>query len=192
LQNQNSGEFCYQTHFRGAKGDYPSAGEIAVASWLDDVIDTLDRDRWNIKEDVRFNGWIIPFVAHYSGFAPSRFGNYERFFVFTEFDEADRRDVMDFSRTAFTYSMAKKTSFLPCGFFEAVTCYSVSIVEDIDDRSVRSIESTTPPQHWGAFEYPIVYDKHHDELIYFKGTAMWGALYYSDMRGDIKRYLAPR
>ena len=46
-----------------------------------------------------------------------------------------------------------------------------------------------PPKHWSLFEFPVIVDLAKSQIHYFKKTAVWGALFFSDMRKTVSKYI---
>ncbi|HTS47972.1 MAG TPA: hypothetical protein VMH05_08510 [Bryobacteraceae bacterium] len=121
-------------------------------------------------------------AARRSRFEISKFGNFEVFFVFVRLERPDIPTVQSYSANAFQYALKNKKFGLPCGFFEAVCCYPVALVEWADPGLVAFLRNETPPKHWSAFEMPVVWNVAQDELYCLEKTPIWGAAYYSSFR----------
>jgi len=119
----------------------------------------------------------------------TKFGFSENFFIFEEFDHLTTEGLRAFSADA--YRCAKKHGVipLPCGLFESVWCYSVAMAKDVDESTVASVRSDTPPWHWASAEIPVVYDLAQGKLSYFEKTPFWGSAYYAGFRKQIQRLL---
>ena len=63
------------------------------------------------------------------------------------------------------------------------------LVGESPDSSLLEASSQRPPRHWSLFEYPVVVDLSANQIICFKGTAVWGAFFFSDMRKVAETYI---
>ena len=57
------------------------------------------------------------------------------------------------------------------------------------DASLVEAVSQCPRKRWALFEYPVVVDVSLNEATYFTGKALWGALFFSDMRSMAEKYM---
>jgi hypothetical protein len=55
------------------------------------------------------------------------------------------------------------------------------------DRALIEYAESRPPKHWSLFEFPVVVDRSTGRTHYYNHTAMWGAVFFSDMRKLAKR-----
>jgi hypothetical protein len=55
------------------------------------------------------------------------------------------------------------------------------VVSHADPELIEYAESK-PRKHWSLFEFPVVVDRFTHKIHYYRDTAMWGALFFSDMR----------
>lgn len=136
------------------------------------------------------NGSPFKAVARRSRFEVTKFGFYETFFVFAEFGAFTISVMQRFSRDAFHYASRHKKIPLPCGLFEGICCFAVAIAPSVDEAVKESIQNGTPPKHWAATEFPVVYDCKRKELFYFERTPVWGAAYYAGFRMQLGEFLA--
>lgn len=159
-------------------------------NWAQSVAQRLSSDGFSISRDVEYSGGKFYAVAHRCRFELSKFGMCETFFVFGNLGTCNRDAVRRFSSTAFRYAKLARSIALPCGFFEAVFCFSVCMVDDLDEATAAAVRNDAPPKHWAAGEIPVVYERRHNRLSYFERTPLWGAAYYSGFRKQIMKYLA--
>lgn len=152
--------------------------------WLQTALQRLTADGFAIRNQNYFK-----VVAHRSRFELSKFGNSETFFVFADFDYLDINLMRRFSADVFNYAMQTKVNSLPCGIFESVWSFAVAMARNVDDATIRAIETETPPSHWSAGEIRVTYDAPRHQLYYFKQTPLWGAAYYAGFRKQILKYL---
>lgn len=64
------------------------------------------------------------------------------------------------------------------------------IVGTNPDSGLRLHVSSAPRKHWSLFEYPVFVDSQNGEASYFRGTAAWGAFFFSDLRKVIEKYVS--
>lgn len=64
------------------------------------------------------------------------------------------------------------------------------IVASADRVLIESTESQ-PPKHWCLFEFPVVVDRSTGQTHYYGQTALWGAAFFSDMRGLVEQCIVP-
>jgi len=81
----------------------------------------------------------------------------------------------------------------PLNFFYGRFCYPVAIVDKIDHPTSKSVRTKIPPQHWLAFEMPVIYSLEEGKLYYYscKETPFYGGGLYDEIRHDINHMLAP-
>ncbi|MBI3652857.1 MAG: hypothetical protein HY231_17675 [Acidobacteria bacterium] len=152
--------------------------------WLQTALQRLTAEGFALRNQ---HGFKI--VAHRSQFEITKFGNVETYFIFADFDYLDVTMMRRFSTDAFNYAMQTRTSSLPCGLFESVWSFAVSIARNVDDATMHAIKTETPPSHWSAGELRVAYDAPRHQLYYFDQTPLWGAAYYAGFRRQIQKYL---
>ncbi len=161
----------------------------AVNEWLQRVTARLSADRYQFLPNPSSYTEQFQLAARLSRFQLSKFGNHESFFVFEDLGAPDIGRMTAFSTAAFDYAKRNKKSGLPCGFFEAVSCYSVAIAAFAQPELVYSIRNNTPKKHMSAFEIPVLYDVSQGQLHYLERTPAWGAAYWRGFRKEIEKYL---
>jgi hypothetical protein len=157
--------------------------------WLNNALQSLHSGGYKISTNVNYQGKTFGAVAHKSGLSITKFGNYEVFFVFVEMPTLDYQTLRQYSTFAYNFAIASKSFPLPCGLFEAVTCYPVVITNNIDAATAQSVSSEAPSKHWGSFEMPAVYSRNQRMLHYFQGTPLWGAAYMNGFRRTLLQFL---
>ncbi|HMF12383.1 MAG TPA: hypothetical protein VKE94_08755 [Gemmataceae bacterium] len=160
-----------------------------MAAWLKAARENLLTAGFVIFDEVAENGMSFPIVARRSRFEVTKFGFSETFFVFGQFDELGTPEVREFSALAYQYAKQHKRIPLPCGLFESVWCYAVAVAKSVDERTLDSIRSETPPKHWASAEIPVIYDQSRRKLFYFEKTPLWGSAYYAGFRKQIRSLL---
>jgi hypothetical protein len=160
-----------------------------VDAWLNSARNNLSAGGFVILDDVSYDGRAFPLVARRTRFELTKFGFSESFFVFCEFDRLTTAEVREFSADAYRYAKQHKTIPLPCGLFESVWCYAIALAEAVDEATLDSIRSETPPKHWASAEIPVIYDQARHRLFYFEKTPLWGSAYYAGFRKQILKLL---
>jgi hypothetical protein len=158
-------------------------------SWLTTTRGRLASVGFHIIDDVPFEGRTFRLLGRRTRFELTKFGFFESFFVFGEFDRLTNETLRQFSADAFRCAKKQRVIPLPCGLFEGVCCYAVAISEAVDERTLASVRFDTPPKHWASFEIPVVYDQTQGKLSYFEGTPFWGCAYYRGFRQQIRQFL---
>ena len=160
-----------------------------MENWLNAVRSRLTGAGFVIIDEVAFNGRTFPIVARRTRFELTKFGFSESFMIFQEFDRLTTEALRAFSADAYRYSKKQRKIPLPCGLFESVYCYAVAIAKAVDEVTLASVRSDTPPKHWASVEVPVVYDVAQRRVSYFEKTPLWGAAYYAGLRKEIQRIL---
>ena len=168
----------------------PLLKPVSDCAWMQTVLGRLHAQRFRISLNDSFEGHSLGLIAHKSGFELSAVGNAETFFIFAEFETLDRETMRYYSGLAFRCANAFKDESRLNGVFECVWCFPVGIVESIDPAAAYSIRNEDPPNHWGAAEMPVIYERSTNTLAYFEKTPLWGALYWSSFRKQINALLS--
>ena len=163
---------------------------VSDCAWMQTVLGRLHAQGFRISLNDSFEGHSLGLIAHKSGFELSAVGNAETFFIFAEFKNLDRETMRYYSGLAFRCANAFKDESRPNGVFECVWCFPVGIVESVDPAAAYSIRNEDPPNHWGAAEMPVIYERSTNTLAYFEKTPLWGALYWSSFRKQINALLS--
>ena len=130
-------------------------------------------------------------VARTSSFQVTKFGFWDVFFVFREFQRLDSGSMQTFMREALQHALANRGVKLPRGLFAGVAVFGVALADEVDEATVRAVREETPPKHWASAEIPVVYDARARRIHYFEKTPVWGAAYYKGYRKQIEQLLAP-
>ena len=67
--------------------------------------------------------------------------------------------------------------------YMVLTC----LVVETADRALIEYAESRPPRHWSLFEFPVVVDRSTGRTHYYNQTAIWGAVFFSDMRKVAER-----
>lgn len=63
------------------------------------------------------------------------------------------------------------------------------IVGESPDESLIEVVSESPPKHWALFEYPVVVNLSTNDVSFFRGSAIWGKFFFSDLRIVVEKYI---
>lgn len=162
-----------------------------IKIYLSKVIPRLENEGYNCCEDVTYNDYFFKYVAKRSKFELMYLGYSEIFVVFAEFSSIDIRSLRKFSTNCFEYSKKTRSSPLPVGFFEYISCIPVAIV-NYSDRSVfQVVQNKSPPKHIGSVEMPVIYDLNSNKLYYFEKTLVYSGVLFAILRKKIQKLLTP-
>lgn len=106
-------------------------------------------------------------------------------------------------RRASTCSIPEIQSFFDAGFRYGKRINRVPLVRGLQFGYMIipcvAVENATPEliayatsrprKHWSLFEFPVVYDLSSGHTHFYRDTAFWGALYFSDMRSIVESSL---
>jgi hypothetical protein len=65
------------------------------------------------------------------------------------------------------------------------------IAVDSASPELIAFVSSRPRKHWCIFEFPVLHDLSTGKTHYFQDTAMWGAVFFSDLRALTRSSIAP-
>ena len=63
------------------------------------------------------------------------------------------------------------------------------IIANVVSDELRQHVSQQQRKRFCLMEFPVVCDATSNDTFYFKGTAFWGALYFSDLRNIVSRHI---
>ena len=164
--------------------------ESFLRTYVQSVLQRLYGQGFKCAENVPYGGQVFSAVCHKGGFEISKFGMFERFFVLQYLSSIDPMSLGRFSSHCFNYATSAKESPLPLGFFAALVCYAVAIVDTVDQATAISITNETPSKHMGAFEFPVIYELSTRRLYYLDRTPLWGAAYFNGFKNEAHRMLS--
>ena len=164
--------------------------ESFLKAYVQSVLERLYSEGFKCAENVFYGGQTFAAVAHKSKFELSKFGMFERFFVLQYLPSIDSMSLRRFSSHCFNYATSSKETPLPLGFFAALVCYPVAIVDVVDQATAIAIANETPPKHMGAFEFPVIYELGTRRLYYLDRTPVWGAAYFNGFKNEAYRTLS--
>ena len=62
------------------------------------------------------------------------------------------------------------------------------IVTDTADRSLVESVTKPPRKRWALFELPVVLELANRRVVFFQGTPLWGAFFFSDARDIVSSF----
>jgi hypothetical protein len=65
------------------------------------------------------------------------------------------------------------------------------VVADEVSQAVLDLVSRAPPKRLGIFTLPVICEAATGNVHFFRGTPLWGAFFFSDLRAVVGRYLSP-
>ncbi|MBI1915425.1 MAG: hypothetical protein HYS12_11915 [Planctomycetes bacterium] len=169
-------------------------GEADQLSASDAYVSVLQErlvaEGYDLEGDVAFRGQGFRWVAKKQRFELGKFGFVEYFVLLTQYSEVDAQSLREFSADAFGYAALKHTPRkyrLPVALF----VFPVIVAASVEEKAIRSLEEDAPAKHFGAFEFPVVYDLHSGTIYFHRKTPFWGRAYYKGMRKLAERLFAP-
>jgi hypothetical protein len=162
---------------------------MKVDPWLSSVVQRLEAERYTVYEGGEEGAGDFALVARRSRFELSKFGYSETFFVFDRFNSILAKRMREFSADAFAHALRTRTCPLPCGLFEFVACFAVALADQAEAAAVKMVRQETPPRHWAAVEFPVIFEQRQQKLHYLEKTPLWGSAYYRGFRKTVNRLL---
>ena len=155
----------------------------AAEAYLDVVLPRLEAQRY----DIAWGEGGFDCVAVMSRFEITKFGFVDYTIVFVEFNDLDLRTLWDFSRAGFAFAERRGGMAMP-GLQGARFCFPVALCS-VDEGAVQAVRDVGAPLHFGAIEFPCVYDLEAGELHYRQRSPLFGWAYYAGMRSMAARLL---
>jgi hypothetical protein len=66
------------------------------------------------------------------------------------------------------------------------------VVADQVTQDVLDLVAQAPRKRWGVFQLPVITEAATGNAHFFRGTPLWGGLFFSDLRALIARYVTGR
>ena len=63
------------------------------------------------------------------------------------------------------------------------------VIAHVVTDQLRQYVSEQPPKRWSLMEFPVLCDAKSNDTFYFKGTPIWNALFFSDLRNVVAKYI---
>lgn len=163
-----------------------------VTDYLSIVKQRLNAAGFNISENINYKNQLFRCVAKRSRLQLEFHGFTEFFFIFAEFPTLEETSLREFSSKCFRYAKRYRSNPLPCGLFENVNCFPVALCDTTNHHVTKPIRSDTPPMHWSASEFPVIYNLRTQHLYYFEKTPLWGYWYWGYFRVMATDMLSPK
>jgi hypothetical protein len=148
------------------------------------------KDSYKVSQDVALPGGRIASVAaSRTYFSWKGLGILSQHLVIQQIDNATVQDAEELFEAGFRFG--KHANWVPLVRGLQFGYIIVPIIVGINpDTSLVRYVSAEPRKHFALFEYPVVVDPSNRETIYFQGKAVWGGLFFSDMKRLVERYIA--
>ena len=160
-----------------------------VAEALDSVAAGLSAGPYKVSRQVELaNGLTADITASRTTFSWKGLVILSQHLVLQHVDNASVPDLQGLSKEAFRFG--KKANRVPLlrGMQFGYMIIPVIIGCDLDDAALE-YASQSPRKHWALFEYPVAIDLTTNRIEYFRGTAVWGAFFFSDLRRIVEKYV---
>ena len=154
-------------------------------AYLDVILPRLEAERYEIAWGER----DFDCVATLSRFEFFKFGFVDYTIVFVEFRSLNSPTLWSFSRAGFAFAERRGGMAMP-GLQGARFCFPVALISE-DDGAVQAVRDAAAPMHFGAFEFPCVFDLRDGELHYRQRSPIFGWAYFPGMRALAARLLQP-
>jgi hypothetical protein len=159
--------------------------------YLTKVFQRLESDGFKVSKDITYGHHRFQYLAKRTRIEISKFGFIETYFIFNEYKDSELSSLHKFSNACVSYAIERSRIPLPRGFCKGIVCYSVSLIDSVDQATAKAIQTEEPPKHWATFEIPVVCDLSNRQLHYLEKTPSWGGLYWDHFRETIRYTLAP-
>lgn len=162
---------------------------INSGPWLTHVSQRLMANGYRPMKPEVYQPLGFKFAVNRSGFELSKFGMFDRTFVFADIPAIDVPKLQQFSKAAFEFAKQNKSVPLPNGLFSGLLCFGVAITSNADPVLIQTLLASQPISHFGAFEMPVIFDLANGGLYYYQTTPLWGAAYHSSFRREVQNNL---
>jgi len=109
--------------------------------------------------------------------------------VVRQLDKARTQDFQELFEAGFRFGKQANRVPLLKGMQFGYMITPVIVGSDPDCALVKYV-SALPRRHWSRFEYPVFADSRNCQTIRFRGTAVWGAFFFSDIQGVVDKYIS--
>lgn len=168
----------------------------ALERYLEDTLDALEGDRFDIDEDVRWEGTRFRAIAEScqkTGFFGER--ENEMSIVFKKFESLSRDKLLDFAGDARECALDNRQSRGRLGRGALVYIVPVALVGRANDRVVDFLRDEHVPNFdLGWIEYPVIYEADADEIYWceWRTAKPDVARALLTLQTLLRRYLDPR
>ena len=162
---------------------------IDIQTMLDQMVGPLEKDGFKVSRNLTLSdGKIAAIAASRTQFSFKGLVILSQHILVQQVDNATISDAEALFDAGFRF--AKKANRVP--LFRGLQFGFMVIpvlVGSSPDASLVEAVSQCPKKRWALFEYPVVVDLSLNEATYFTGKALWGALFFSDMRSMAEKYI---
>jgi hypothetical protein len=104
-------------------------------------------------------------------------------------DNARIQDIQELFEAGFRF--AKRANRVPLLRGMQFGYMVIPIIVGVDpDIGLLEYISASPREHWSLAEYPVFIDSRNYQVFNFRGTALWGAFVFSDLRRVVENCVA--
>jgi len=103
----------------------------------------------------------------------------------TRMDKIGYEDIVSYSSSCIGHALEIQKG-LPRGMHNGIVSFNILVSENICQEAIDFVTSR-PKKRFAAFEMPIIYDLHKEQIYYYKGTPLWGSMYYKYFREYIEK-----
>ncbi len=158
-------------------------------SILTDIEQRLRAGPYSVVRDVSLPGGMTAAIAaSRTYFSWKGFVIISQHVVVATIDNADSKSVEALFDAGFKYAKSVNKVPLPRGFQFGYMVIPV-IVAKAPSPELIAYVTKSPRKHWSLFELPIVVNANSGAASYFRGKALWGYAYFSDMLSVAKKYI---
>ena len=100
-----------------------------------------------------------------------------------------RQEFQQYSQWCLDRALAQSRG-LPRGLQNGIVSYSV-LVSEHPDPDALMLATQRPAKHYAAFEMPVIFDTHQNNLYFYYGSIFWGKLYESFLRDYLVGHFYP-
>ncbi len=164
---------------------------INSGPWLQHISQRLMANGYKPMRPEVYQPLGFRFAVNRSRFEITKFGMFDRTFVFSDIPSIDVPKLQQFSHAAFEFAKRNKSVSLPNGFFSGLLCFGVAITSNADPALIQTLLASEPSAHFGAFEMAVIFDLANGGLYYYQTTPIWGAAYHTSFRREVQTNLGP-
>jgi hypothetical protein len=123
-------------------------------------------------------------------FSITKFGIVDTFCIVTHMkNEVTTGFISEFGSDAFKIALKNKF-FLPRGLGAMAVVYPLIVANQVPETVANFLTQSHTPKHYASVEFPVIFDLSTQHLIFYQGTPVWGAAYYSGYRKEVQHLFA--
>jgi hypothetical protein len=161
-------------------------------NWVDAIAKRLSEGRYRTDRSARLrNGSQVDLVGSRTYFSLKGLVLLSQHIVVKKVENANVPDLTTLFDTAFRFG--KKRNWIPLlrgmqfGYMIIPVIVTLKLQPELAEYA-----TARPRKHWSLFEFPVVVEADTGRVEYFRGTALWGGFYFSDMRQVAERFIVGR